>query len=182
MPRYLPHPLLRNLAARLQSPRAYLGAVAAVMVLAAATAIVFGYLSPDSWYYILIAQGLRTGHGCAMYGKYLAVYPCGYPAVLALTAPLSNLAAFMVSSKIANLLLLSGSFFLTWKASRNIIVATVVVLNPITLLIFLYTWSENLELFCTCGIAYSLSRLNEGAMRRDYVWLGLFLLLGVFCR
>ncbi len=180
----MPNFSISRAAALLQSRPAYLAAAAIVAVLATAIAIVFGYLSPDSWYYILIAQGLRHGEGCSMHGQYLGVYPCGYPAVLALTAPAANLAALMVSSKISNLLLLSGSFLMVWRASRNILMATVVALNPLTLLIFMYTWSENLELFCICGTFYALARLHAHDQRdwRDHALLALVLVVGVFCR
>lgn len=176
-------PVLQRVLALLQSPPAYLAAAAFVALLTTAFAIVFGYLSPDSWFYIMIAEGLRHGHGCAMHGAYLGVYPCGYPAALALTAPAADHATFMVSSKITNLLLLTGSFVFTWKASRNILVASLVTLNPITLLIAMYTWSENLELFCICGVFFALARLNEETHPwRDHVLLGLFLTIGCFTR
>jgi hypothetical protein len=175
--------MLRRALALLQSPPAYLAAAGFVGVLTTAFAIVFGYLSPDSWFYIMIAEGLRHGRGCAMHGAYLGVYPCGYPMALALTAPAADHSTFMVSSKITNLLLLTGSFVFTWKASRNILVASVVALNPITLLIAMYTWSENLELFCTCGVFYALAQLNEERHPwRDHVLLGLFLTIGCFTR
>ena len=195
--------MLRRLYALAQSPRVGLAAAALVALTTTTFAIVFGYLSPDSWFYILIAEGLRHGKGCAMHGDYLGVYPCGYPLALALTAPAADHATLMVSSKITNLFLLTGSFWLTWKASRNILVATTVVLNPVTLLIALYTWSENLELFCTCGVFYALARLNDAEASRprtdafdwkrdalpfvrhdikSQVLLGAFLTLGCFTR
>ncbi|MFN3808773.1 hypothetical protein, partial [Asticcacaulis sp.] len=124
----------------------YYTALALGLGLATGFAIVFGYLSPDSWYYILIAQGLREGHGCALYGHYLSAYPCGYPALLALTAPTSDLPVMMVSSKITNLLLMGLSLTCVAAALRHRLAAAFVVLNPITLHLFMYTWSENLLL------------------------------------
>jgi hypothetical protein len=174
--------MLRRLLAWLQAPPVYLAAAAFVALVMTAFAILFGYLSPDSWFYIMIAQGLRQGHGCAMHGDYLGVYPCGYPAALALTAPAADYATLMVSSKFTNLMLLAGSFWLTWKASRNVLVATVVTLNPVTLFIALHTWSENLELFCICGVFYALARLNDDPHWRNQVLLGLFLAAGCFTR
>lgn len=196
--------MLRRLYALAQTPQAGFTAAALVALTTTIFAIVFGYLSPDSWFYMLIAEGLRHGKGCAMHGAYLGVYPCGYPLALALTAPAADHATLMVSSKITNLLLLTGTFWFTWKASRNILVATTLALNPITLLIALYTWSENLELFCTCGVFYAVARLNDAEAsrvkgprpfdwRRDtlpffqhdwksQVLLGAFLTLGCFTR
>jgi len=175
--------MLRRVIALLQTPPAYLVAAAIVAVTMTVISILFGYLSPDSWFYILIAEGLRQGHGCALHGAYLGVYPCGYPLALALTAPAADTATLMISSKIANLLLLTGSFWFIWKASQNILVATVVALNPVTLLITLYTWSENLELFCICGAIYALTRVSAGAHPwRDRALLALFLTVGCFTR
>ncbi len=161
--------MLRRLYALAQTPQAGFIAAALVALTTTIFAIVFGYLSPDSWFYMLIAEGLRHGKGCAMHGDYLGVYPCGYPLALALTAPAADHATLMVSSKITNLLLLFGSFWFTWKASRNILVAVTVALNPITLLIALYTWSENLELFCTCGVFYALARVNDAEAARPKI-------------
>ena len=176
-------PMLRRAFDLLQTRSAYFAAALVAALTTTTFAIVFGYLSPDSWFYILIAESLRHGHGCALHGTYLGVYPCGYPAALALTAPAADHAALMVSSKITNLLLLIGSFWFTWKASRNILVATTVVFNPITLLIVLYTWSENLELFCICGAVYALARLNDDERAwQGQVLLGVFLTIGCFTR
>jgi hypothetical protein len=175
--------MLRRVIALLQTPPAYLVAAGLVVVTMTAISILFGYLSPDSWFYILIAQGLRSGHGCSLHGAYLGVYPCGYPAALALTAPATDTATLMLSSKITNLILLVADFWLIWKASRQILVATVVALNPVTLMIALYTWSENLELFCMCGAIYALTRLDtESPPWRDRGLLALVLTVGCFTR
>ncbi len=175
--------MLRRVTALLQTPPAYLAAAALVAVTMTVISVLFGYLSPDSWFYILIAQGLRQGHGCALHGAYLGVYPCGYPLALALTAPAADTATLMISSKITNLILLGADFWFIWKASRNILVATVVALNPVTLLIALYTWSENLELFCMCGAIYALTRIGAGdRLWRDRALLALVLTIGCFTR
>lgn len=163
-------------------PQIYFASIAIILGVSTALAITFGYISPDSWYYILLADALRHGQGCSLHREYLAVYPCGYPTVLALTAPVANPAAFIVSSKIANLLMLCGSFAMIYKASRNILLATAVIINPVTLLIGMYTWSENLELFCLCGVLYGVSRLHESREKWLYVLLGGFLVAGCFAR
>jgi hypothetical protein len=161
----------------------YYTALALGLGLATGFAIVFGYLSPDSWYYILIAQGLREGHGCALYGHYLSAYPCGYPALLALTAPTSDLPVMMVSSKITNLLLMGLSLTCVAAALRHRLAAAFVVLNPITLHLFMYTWSENLLLLCVCATFLALTRLTEDPTSRK--WMALLvvgLIVGCFAR
>ena len=166
-----------------QTRRVYLAVLAAVLLLTGVLAVLFGYISHDSWYYIFLAQGLRHGVGCVSGGEYMAIYPCGYPAILALTAPSVSLPSLMISSKVANLLLLAGSFALVWKASGRLLVATLMAVNPVTLNIAMYTWSENLLLFCTCGVFCALSALSDNHRRVwPYVLLGGMLALGCFAR
>ena len=177
--------LIRTLGlveARLNQPFVFAGAVIAVLSLTALFGILFGYISVDSWYYMLLAQSFRRGQGFLLHGEYLAVYPAGYPIVLGLTAPNTDFSTLVVSSKIANLLLLSGSFFLLWKASRNPLMAAVCVINPVVLLIGLYTWSENLLFFCFAGAVYALIRLKDGKDWRDHALLGAFLVAGCLAR
>ncbi len=161
----------------------FLITVVALLAVVMTLAVLFGYISVDSWYYMLLAQALRHGQGCSLQGEYLAIYPCGYPAVLALTTPSSDPSVLMITSKIANLLLLSGAFWFVWRASRHLFMAALVVLNPVTLTIALYTWSENLLLFCTCGVVFALSRIHAGPRRKaPFFLLAAFLIAGCFAR
>lgn len=161
----------------------YLLTVIALGAIFAILAVLFGYISVDSWYYILLAEGLRHGQVCSLHAEYSAVYPCGYPAILALTAPVATPQVMMISSKIANLALLSASFWFILKATRQVAVAALVVLNPVSLLIFMYTWSENLLLFCLCGVVYALTLIHEGQRGKwASVLLTGFLVLGCFAR
>ncbi len=168
----------------IRNPRTlYLGTVAALLLLTAAIAITFGYISPDSWYYMLLAQSLRHGHGCSIDGQYLAVYPCGYPAALALTAPVASLPGLMISSKLTNALLLGLSFVLIQKATRHRLAAIFLAFNPITLQLALYTWSENLLLLCACGVIYGVVRVQaEPRSLARHALLALFLIVGCFAR
>ncbi|ESQ93857.1 hypothetical protein [Asticcacaulis benevestitus] len=167
----------------INSKTLYLAAVAAILALSMGLAIAFGYISVDSWYYIFLADSLRHGQGCSLNGTYLAVYPCGYPTMLALTAPVADPAFLMVSSKLTNFLLLAASFVFVYKASRNLLMATLIVINPVTLLIGMYTWSENLLLFCVCGTFFAISLIHTHPRKwAFYGLLALFLVLGCFAR
>jgi len=163
--------------------RLYAALVAVLLLVTAGIAIAFGYISHDSWYYIQIADNLRHGHGCSSGGEYMAIYPCGYPAVLAATAPVATLPGFMISSKITNLLLLMGSFWFVFKASRHVLMATLLILNPVTLNLFMYTWSENLLLFCFCGTVFAFRAIVD---HPEKLWplavLAAVLVLGCFAR
>lgn len=173
---------LSRLESRINRPLIFGAAVVAVLCLTALFGILFGYISVDSWYYMLLAQTFRQGHGFTLHGEYLAVYPAGYPIVLGLTAPNTDFSTLVVSSKIANLLLLSGSFALLWKASKNPLMAAAAVLNPVVLLIGLYTWSENLLFFCFSGALHAITRLSARNDWKNHVLLGVFLVLGCLAR
>ncbi|WP_443748144.1 hypothetical protein [Asticcacaulis solisilvae] len=173
---------LTRIESRINRPLVFAAAVVAVMALTALFGILFGYISVDSWYYMLLAQTFRHGQGFRLHGEYLAVYPAGYPMILGLTAPNTDFSTLVVSSKIANLLLLSGSFFMLWKASKNPLMAAVCVLNPVVLLIGLYTWSENLLFFCFSGALFAITRLSARNDWKNHVLLGVFLVLGCLAR
>ncbi len=161
----------------------YLATVTGLLASSALLAVLFGYISVDSWYYMLLAQALRHGQGCSLHGEYSAVYPCGYPAILALTAPVAKPAVMMISSKITNLILLAASFWFVLKASRHVFMAALIVLNPVTLIIGMYTWSENLLLFCFCGAVYAISQIHaEDRKWLSYILLTGFLILGCSAR
>ena len=163
-------------------PPAYAVTLAAVLLMLAAAGIGLGNMSPDSWYYALLAQGLQHGHGCSVNGQYLAAYPCGYPAFLALITPFKALAAFMITSKLGTLLLLGTSAAFIWLASGNRLMAAIVIANPVTLGIGLYTWSENLELFCICGTLYGVWRICTRPDATGYAVLSGCLLVGCVTR
>jgi len=173
---------LSRVESRVNQPIVFAAAVIAVLGLTALFGILFGYISVDSWYYMLLAQAFRQGHGLTLHGEYLAVYPAGYPMALGLTAPGTGFSTLVVSSKITNLVLLSLSFVLLWKASKNPLMAAVAVLNPVVLLIGLYTWSENLLFFCFAGTVYALARLSARRDWRDHALLGAFLVTGCLAR
>ncbi len=161
----------------------YLITAASLLAGFAALAVLFGYISVDSWYYMLLAQALRHGQGCSLHGEYSAVYPCGYPAILALTAPVATPAVMMISSKIVNLLLLAAGFWFVLKASRHVFMAALVILNPVTLIIGMYTWSENLLLFCFCGTVFAISQIHADQRKwAAYALLTGFLILGCSAR
>ncbi len=161
----------------------YLIAVTSLLAVMALMAVLFGYISVDSWYYMLLAQALRQGQGCSLHGEYSAVYPCGYPAVLALTAPVATPAGMMITSKVTNLILLAASFWFIFRASRHVFMAALVVLNPVALIIGMYTWSENLLLFCFSGTAFAISQIHADNRKwASYVLLTGLLILGCSAR
>ena len=157
-------------------------AVAIVAAACAAYAILFGFINTDSWYYVQLAQSLRLGEGCSVGGHYFAVFPCGYPAVLALATPSTDFAAIMIASKLANFCLLLASFACLRAFIGVNWVAGFIVIAPATLLISTYTWSENLLLFSTSLVLLLLKRLDRSAGVGGVVLLAIALLIGVSSR
>lgn len=164
---------------------AYLMAIFVVLASSAVFAAAFGFLTHDSWNYLLLAQSLKRGEGCSVAGSYFAMFPCGYPLALALTSPSSDMASLMMSSKGTNLILLFLAFLLLGRTFRNVLVPTFVIVNPFTIGLFLYTWSENLFLLACCGCLFALSRAHRSDARYPYgavALLTFFLLVGVSAR
>jgi hypothetical protein len=154
-----------------------------ILLVTAALACAIGFISPDSWSYLLLAQSLRRGQGCVVGGQYVAIWPCGYPMAIALTAPSADLASLLISSKFTNFILLFSSFLLLANETRNLLVATFIIINPITLSLYQWTWSENLFIFACCGVFFTIARLARGeATYRNVALLGLFLLIGCLSR
>ncbi len=143
----------------------------------------FGFVSEDSWNYLYIASSIRNGQGCAIDGQYFAIFPCGYPLLLALTAPSTDMVNLIISSKFTNLLLMTASLWLVAKEVSNVVFLTALFVNPVTLHIFEWTWSENLFLFTCCATFFCISRLARGDQSsRHLMGLGLALLLGCSSR
>ncbi len=163
--------------------RPYFLLVFSILLVVSCLAIPFGFVSEDSWNYLYLARSIRTGQGCAIDGQYFAVFPCGYPLLLALTAPSADMVNLLISSKFTNLLLLTASLWLVAKEIRNAVFLTALFVNPVTLHIFEWTWSENLFLFSCCATFFCISRLARGEHpSRHLMGLGLALLLGCSSR
>ncbi|MGF6415764.1 hypothetical protein [Paraburkholderia sp. MM5482-R1] len=162
---------------------AYAAAIFLVLGISAGWASTFGYLTIDSWNYLHLAQSIRDGQGCSVRGAYFATFPCGYPLVIALTAPSTEIGALIVSSKVTNLILLFVGFFFLMKTFRNVLVPVLIVVNPFTIELYQYTWSENLFLLAFCASIYAISRIAHNGSSRWYaVLLACTLIVGCSSR
>ncbi len=95
---------------RRSAQSAYILAIFVVLAISAMLASAFGFLTVDSWNYLSLAQSIRDGNGCTVDGSYFAIFPCGYPLAIALTAPSHDIASLMMSSKLTNLVLSLAGF------------------------------------------------------------------------
>jgi hypothetical protein len=119
----------------------------AVAIVAGANAMVatwLGYLSPDSWTYLQLAQAIKSGGIPVKGGHYFAVFPLGYPLMLALFSLGSTLTAMIVLSKVANFAFLVLIVVMLEQMGAPLVLAGLVGSSVVMLLIASFTWSENL--------------------------------------
>lgn len=162
---------------------AYIGAIVIILGISAVWAATFGFLTIDSWNYLHLAQSIRLGKGCSVGGSYFAIFPCGYPLAIALTAPSLDLSAMIISSKVTNLILLLAAFYFLSKSFKNVLVPLLVIVNPFTIELYQYTWSENLFLFAFCASLFIIARMaREGSSRWYTVALACALIAGCSAR
>ncbi len=123
------------------------GFVIAIHLGHAALSAWFGYLSPDSWTYLRLARSLY-GHGYpSLDHVYFAVFPFGYPLLLALASPGLDIVHTMIVSKFVNAFLWISIFFLLKRLGAPALVAAALVVTPFVFQISAMTWSENLMIF-----------------------------------
>lgn len=121
-----------------------------------------GFVSPDSWNYLRLAESFSKGDGCSIGGEYFAVFPCGYPALISLTSWATSLDLFS-SSKLLNVFALALSVFFVYQATKNFLLGVLILLNPITLAIGHYTWSENAFLLAVSLVFYASTKAFYGS-------------------
>lgn len=114
-----------------------------------------GYLSPDSEYYLELAQNLLEGRGFYRSADYpipetktpenqifFSAWPVGYPVVIFLATKILGTSAWL-ASKIINLICLGFLLLLLRRINRNEAVFLALVLYSFTFLeVYSYTWSE----------------------------------------
>ncbi|SAK67575.1 hypothetical protein AWB76_03993 [Caballeronia temeraria] len=157
--------------------------VAMILAFGAALACVFGFISNDSWDYLFLAQSIRRGLGCTEQGAYFATFPCGYPLAIAMASPFIDIPSLFISSKVLNLVLLLFTFILLARSPLRTVTAALVVLNPVSLRIYQFTWSENLFLFACAGSLASIAVIHRNGRSGWYgVLLAASLVIGCSSR
>lgn len=145
-----------------------------------------GYLSPDSWDYLRLAKSLYVyGYPSLDETSYYAVFPFGYPLLLALVSPGIDLAQTAVASKLANAGLWISAYFVLRGLRISPVLAAALVTTPFSLWIAAMSWSENLMLLALILTLARIDRLQEGTSRRQAASVLLLLaalLLGIASR
>lgn len=137
----------------------------------------------DSWAYLSLAQSLVHGEGCLLDGRYFAVFPCGYAIAIAVFPVSDALPALLAVSKFSNFVLAALSFFLICRVRNEVLLASFLILNPLTLHLYQYTLSENLFLLAVAGTIFATDRIHAGRNIPAYqLLLAAFLLAGCSAR
>ena len=135
-----------------------------------------GYISPDSSNYLRLAERILSGHGLFVPSNgrqgfteiLFAMWPVGYPALIAFVAWISEVSTFL-ASKILNVLLLNLAVFLMYRALGRVgLIAAGILLTAGTLTNYTYTWSE--APFLTTLIILCL--YLAGIINRKYIVTG----------
>ncbi|MCJ8163904.1 hypothetical protein MKJ04_03560 [Pontibacter sp. E15-1] len=160
-----------------------------------------GYTTPDSAYYLELAENLRTGVGFYRSDEYpipvekvpqnqvyFTTWPVGYPVLITLTSVVTRLNVFW-ASKILNLLFLGLGFLLMRRISINNSYLLACGYCSYTMLaVYTYTWSEAPFTLGCLLLVYLLRQLEYGKQASRIILLlfltGSFLFLmryvGVF--
>ncbi|MDR3090474.1 MAG: hypothetical protein LBU39_11780 [Desulfobulbaceae bacterium] len=119
------------------------------------TLLIFGhayffgaYISPDSTNYLQAAQALRDGYGFHVNAAagdtetYFAIWPIGYPAMIAFVSIITNTEVYL-ASKIVSVVILTILFTMFYiKFKKHTWAYAFLTLNLGFLQVFYYTWSE----------------------------------------
>lgn len=139
------------------------------------------YVSPDSGQYLREAQALLNGNGLRInqsagdVASYFAAWPIGYPLTIALVASALNVNTYL-ASKILSILIIIIIAVLLYKHFHNDAwLYSIIFINTGFLLIFEYTWSEQifiLGLIWHCFEAHNLLQ-NETISNANLIRLGI---------
>jgi hypothetical protein len=157
----------------------------AVAIVAGVNAIVatwLGYLSPDSWRYLQLAQAIKSAGAPVIGGRYFANFPLGYPLMLALISLGSTVTVMIVLSKVLNLAFLVLVVVMLERMGAPLLLAGLVGSSVGILLIASYTWSENLMFVAFFVSLSSVYWRHHGGRSIQLLILCLALMMGSLAR
>ncbi|WP_143961613.1 hypothetical protein [Litoribacter populi] len=140
------------------------------------------YISPDSEFYMKVAQNIVEGNGIVAPTEYpftnedtqsyLGVWPAGYPVIIAAFSFITS--DYLWASKIANLFFLGGIALLFLMRFNDAAPWAMLAFFSNGLLeVFSYTWSEGPFLFFTFLLVFNLEKLQ---LRRHYFLVAISLI------
>ncbi|MDT8417655.1 MAG: hypothetical protein RQ864_07590, partial [Lutibacter sp.] len=137
-----------------------------------------GYLSPDSIYYLSLAQNLLDNYSFYIYGpnmkiELFAVWPVGYPFLIFLTAKITSLSVFF-ASKLLNILFIGLVLFFFKKLfNKNAYLYGLIFLFASLIQIYTYSWSESVFIFCLVWFSTSIYELLARTKKNPGIYLSI---------
>lgn len=141
------------------------------------------YTSPDSHFYIRVADNLKNGEGLKMPVKYpfdrstsevyLSIWPAGYPIMIASVSFLTNTSS-LVASKVVNIIFLGLIFLLLFFWVKEYAWFPALYFCSFGMLeVFSYTWTDGPFLFFVLYLCFLISRsLKDRAGTYFFIKLG----------
>jgi hypothetical protein len=148
------------------------------------------HISPDSTGYLRAAEALRNGYGFrinALAGNtqsYFAVWPIGYPAMIAFIALITNTEIYLASKILSVIILLIIVMLFYLRFKNNAWMYALVLCNYGFLQIFYYTWSEQPFILGLIWLSFALADIlkSEKAKYPHYISITLASLFLFFSR
>ena len=134
-----------------------------------------GYLSPDSIYYLSLAQNLLDNYSFYIYGpnkkiELFAVWPVGYPFLIFMTAKITGLSVFL-ASKLLNIFFIGLILFFFRKLfNKNAYLYGLIFLFASLIQIYTYSWSESVFIFCLLWFSTSIYLLLTKTKKNALVY------------
>lgn len=146
-----------------------------------------GYLSPDSTNYLSVAQNLINGNGYIIPSDRIqpfAVWPVGYPTLIAIIAFVTGLTVFW-ASKLLNIILIVSIFLLLRKYYKeNAYLVAMIFTWGSYITLYFYTWSETVFILSLILVSISIYEFikTDKPTLLNYVFILLSTLLLFFSR
>ena len=148
-------------------------------------------MSADSAEYMKAAHALIKGHGfisnyASNDNTWFALWPIGYPALIALSAIISGTDIY-IASKILSVLSIAVTLFLLYRRfGKDAWVFSIALLNPGYMWLNCYTWSEGMFTLLTLMFALSISAIMVDSGKEtgilDYCVLGIIAVFNFLIR
>ena len=161
----------------------YLVSIPFIYAILLSFSLAFGFLTPDSWDYLLLSNNLSINGQCQIVNQN-SYFLCGYSYLINLLSLNSDLSSLFISSKFINYILFCFCFLILFKTKINKSFLFIFFLNPITLKIFHYTWSETLMISSLISVyALTIFSINNPIISKKInFYLLLVLLIGLSSR
>lgn len=139
-----------------------------------------GYLSPDSIYYLSLAQNLLDNNSFQLYSpnmkkEFFAIWPVGYPFLIFMIAKITGLSVFL-ASKLLNILSIGiVLFFFKRLFNKNAYLYGLIFFFASFVEIYSYSWSETVFIFCLVWFSTSIYLLITEVKINPLLYLGILL-------